>query len=225
MSHIGKNIRKIRKVKNLNQTQFAELFDLKRPSIGAYEEGRAEPKISTITQIANYFGISLDDLLNKELSVNDLYHFDIFKKDFVKNKAHQLRPSKVVTDFRQVLYVSRDRRSDFFSQASQADFPKIELPLPRIQGEYLAFEPSQGLWWQNEQGQILSLLVVRSISSEDLEAFLSKSVLLWEGGDFFFGRWEQQDESSFLRDYRHGERIYPGSEARFFLSLYQLTSV
>ena len=40
MSYIGKNIKKLRSVKGLSQAKFAELFDIKRASIGAYEEGR-----------------------------------------------------------------------------------------------------------------------------------------------------------------------------------------
>ncbi|MTI32320.1 helix-turn-helix domain-containing protein, partial [Xanthovirga aplysinae] len=48
MSYIGKNIRKIRSVKKLSQAAFAQLFDLGRATVGAYEEGRAEPKIDTI---------------------------------------------------------------------------------------------------------------------------------------------------------------------------------
>jgi transcriptional regulator with XRE-family HTH domain len=55
MSKIGSNIRKIRTVKGLNQSQFAELFDLNRARIGAYEEGRAEPKIDVVIEIAKYF--------------------------------------------------------------------------------------------------------------------------------------------------------------------------
>ncbi|WP_210486061.1 XRE family transcriptional regulator [Rufibacter aurantiacus] len=81
MSCIGKNIKKIRTVKNLSQAAFAQLFDLARPSVGAYEEGRSEPKIDTLVQIARHFGISLDLLITKELTVNDLYGFDIFKRD------------------------------------------------------------------------------------------------------------------------------------------------
>ena len=73
MSQIGQNIRKIRSAKKLNQTQFAEIFNLTRGSVGAYEEGRAEPKIDTIIQIANYFSLSIDLLLNKEITVNDLF--------------------------------------------------------------------------------------------------------------------------------------------------------
>jgi len=87
MSSIGKNIKKIRTVKNLSQAAFAQLFDLARPSVGAYEEGRSEPKIDTLVQIARHFGISLDLLITKELTVNDLYGFDIFKRDL---QAEQL---------------------------------------------------------------------------------------------------------------------------------------
>ena len=80
MSYVGKNIRKIRTVKKLSQAAFAELFGLARPSVGAYEEGRSEPKMETLIRIAHHFGLSVDLLLTKELTVNELYHFDIFKQ-------------------------------------------------------------------------------------------------------------------------------------------------
>ncbi|RZK25603.1 MAG: LexA family transcriptional regulator [Hymenobacter sp.] len=80
MSFVGKNIRKLRTVKKLSQASFAELFGLARPSVGAYEEGRSEPKMETLIQIAQYFGLSVDLLLTKELTVNELYHFDIFQE-------------------------------------------------------------------------------------------------------------------------------------------------
>ncbi|MCC3155514.1 LexA family transcriptional regulator [Hymenobacter sp. BT770] len=80
MSFVGKNIRKIRTVKKLSQAAFAELFGLARPSVGAYEEGRSEPKMETLIQIAQHFGLSVDLLLTKELTVNELYHFDIFQE-------------------------------------------------------------------------------------------------------------------------------------------------
>lgn len=86
MSHIGKNIRKIRTVKKLSQSAFADIFNLTRASIGAYEEGRAEPKIDTIVSIANYFSISVDSFISKELTINEIYNFDIFKEEFVNGK-------------------------------------------------------------------------------------------------------------------------------------------
>lgn len=75
MSIIGKNIKKIRVLKNLNQQAMGDLFGIGRGSIGSYEEGRAEPKLETIVNIANHFDLSLDMLLTKELTVNDLSHF------------------------------------------------------------------------------------------------------------------------------------------------------
>lgn len=82
MSYIGKNIKKIRTVRKLSQAAFADLFNLARPSVGAYEEGRSEPKIDTIIAIANHFSLSTDALLRKELTVNELYSFDILKGEF-----------------------------------------------------------------------------------------------------------------------------------------------
>lgn len=74
MSYFGKNIRKIRNAKKISQTAFADLFNLKRGSIGAYEEGRAEAKIDTVIEIADYFQLTLDQLLRKELTINEIYH-------------------------------------------------------------------------------------------------------------------------------------------------------
>ncbi|MCH4824144.1 helix-turn-helix domain-containing protein [Gramella lutea] len=75
MSLFGNNIRKIRSVKSLSQQSFAEIFDLKRGTLGAYEEGRSEPKIDTIIRISNYFSIPIGDILTKELTVNQLTSF------------------------------------------------------------------------------------------------------------------------------------------------------
>ena len=75
MSYFGKNIRKIRIAKKMTQTEFAELFDLKRTALGSYEEGRAEAKIDTIIKIAGHFKLTLDQLLRKELTINEIFHF------------------------------------------------------------------------------------------------------------------------------------------------------
>ena len=82
MSYIGKNIKKIRTVKRLSQQSFAELFNITRASVGSYEELRAEPKIETIINISRHFKITIDALLTKELTVNELLNFDLFREDF-----------------------------------------------------------------------------------------------------------------------------------------------
>lgn len=77
MSKIGSNIRKIRMVKGLSQSAFADLFGLSRASIGAYEEGRAEPKVDAVIGIAKYFSLTLDDIYKKEVTVNQLTNFKL----------------------------------------------------------------------------------------------------------------------------------------------------
>lgn len=85
MTNFGKNIKKIRSIQKLSQSNFAELFGLSRASIGAYEEGRAEAKLDIIIKIANYFSITVDDLINQEITVNKLYHFNIFDESISGN--------------------------------------------------------------------------------------------------------------------------------------------
>jgi DNA-binding XRE family transcriptional regulator len=72
----GKNLKKIRSVHGLSQQEFADLFDLKRGTLGAYEEGRSNPKLETVIKIANHFSIGIEELLIKELTVNRLLKFN-----------------------------------------------------------------------------------------------------------------------------------------------------
>lgn len=88
MSFFGKNIRKIRSIQKISQAEFADLFELSRASVGSYEEGRAEPKIELINKVANHFSITLDELINKELTVNELYHFDVGSEPTFKSTQH-----------------------------------------------------------------------------------------------------------------------------------------
>lgn len=75
-SILARNIRKLRMFKNLNQTEFAALFDLNRPTIGSYEEGRSEPKLPTLLKIARHYQLTVDDLISKELTVNQVAGFE-----------------------------------------------------------------------------------------------------------------------------------------------------
>lgn len=60
----------------MNQSDFAALFDLNRPALGSYEEGRAEPKLATLEKISRHFKLTLDDLICRELTVNEIAGFN-----------------------------------------------------------------------------------------------------------------------------------------------------
>lgn len=132
MSFIGKNIKKIRTVKNLSQAGFAQLFNLARPSVGAYEEGRSEPKMETVVQIARHFGVSIDLLLTKELTVNELYNFDIFKQEQVGGKllikvatpAEQTAPAaRLVKASASPEYLAHRHDPAYLAQLPDVNFP------------------------------------------------------------------------------------------------------
>lgn len=132
MSHIGKNIKKIRTVKKLSQTQFGELFGMSRGTIGAYEEERAEPKIDGVIQIAKHFGLSVDVLLIKELTVNELFSFNILNKKF--NDAHHFdETSSRRTKKEGIKLVQLERRLEYLVNLDNRDYlsklPTIDLPV------------------------------------------------------------------------------------------------
>jgi transcriptional regulator with XRE-family HTH domain len=157
MSYIGKNIKRIRAVKKLSQAAFAELFELARPSVGAYEEGRSEPKIDTIIAIANYFGLSTDALLRKELSVNELYSLDILKGEFdptrlppalgissnFEQKQESFGAPGSPPEHEGIPFISKTLRLEYIVNLNNRDFSsrlqKVALPEAQA-GKTLAFE-------------------------------------------------------------------------------------
>lgn len=72
MSFLPSNLRFLRKSKGLTQDQFAKKIGIKRSMIGSYEEGRAEPKLSTLQHIAGFFSKSVDELLEYDLEKGDV---------------------------------------------------------------------------------------------------------------------------------------------------------
>lgn len=68
MIHLQENIRLLRKQREWTQGQLAEKLGIKRSLIGAYEEGRAVPKLLVIQQLSLLLGLSIDRLLTVNLS-------------------------------------------------------------------------------------------------------------------------------------------------------------
>ncbi len=125
MSCFGKNIKKIRSVKGLSQQAFAELFDLKRGTLGAYEEGRSEPKIETIIKIANYFSITIDNILTHELTVNQLLKFKGDLTTYAEDvKREQFALIPCITDSTSNEYTTLFDKENFVKE-----LPTIQLPI------------------------------------------------------------------------------------------------
>ncbi len=164
MSFFGKNIKKIRGLKGLSQQSFAELFSLKRATLGAYEEGRSEPKIDTVIKVANYFSITIDDMLTKEITVNQLLSFD----GGITTDVNQV----VKAGFTEVPFVnalnSKMFIDDFKTSQSYSSLPTIIIPV-EASSHLLAITVCDLVMVSNEEGLFPNDVVVgESIVSENL---------------------------------------------------------
>lgn len=63
MADVGKNIKKIRKEKNLTQDELAERLHCTRQTISNYENGKSEPGIDLLIEIAGVLGVEINDLI------------------------------------------------------------------------------------------------------------------------------------------------------------------
>jgi transcriptional regulator with XRE-family HTH domain len=67
MSIVSDNMKYLRKLHGMTQDQFARRMGIKRASVGAYEEQRANPNIDVLKIMSKLFNVSVDDLLKKDL--------------------------------------------------------------------------------------------------------------------------------------------------------------
>ena len=120
----GKNIKKIRSVHSLSQQDFADIFNLKRGTLGAYEEGRSNPKLETVIKIANHFSIGIEDLLIGELTVNKLLKFN--ERLTIENDSFK------TVEFEGIPCILAGAKSDFIKNYRDgidlSSFPVVKLP-------------------------------------------------------------------------------------------------
>lgn len=144
-SFVGHNIKKIRQAKNISQSDFAALFSLARPSVGAYEEGRSEPKIETLIQISRYFDISIDVMLTRQLSSKDIYSLGLLNKKL--DKAHAIdakQPAIQTVPFvginEKVNYLVNRLNKEYLNNLPRLGLPESHLKIDLVlenEGAYL----------------------------------------------------------------------------------------
>jgi transcriptional regulator with XRE-family HTH domain len=70
MSLISENLKYLRKQMGLTQEQMSVQVGIKRSLLGAYEEGRADPRISNLLKFAEIFNLPVDQLISYDLTKN-----------------------------------------------------------------------------------------------------------------------------------------------------------
>lgn len=154
MSLISNNLRFLRKKNHYTQEQMAEKIGIKRSLLGAYEEGRADPRLNNLLAMSKIFNVSVDALISK-----DLTHFD---------SLSMLQPSQKL----KVLAITVDKENnefiDLVPQRAAAGYlngyadpeyleelPKFKVPVLPLGHTYRAFEISGDSMLPIEPGSII----------------------------------------------------------------------
>lgn len=138
MSKIASNLKFLRKKKGLTQQQFADELGIKRASVGAYEEDRAEPKYDLLKKIAVFHGLTMDELASD--SIDDNW------RPQPRSNASNLRVLSITVDGEErenielvPVKASAGYLNGYADPEYVADLPKFSLPFFN-QGTYRAFE-------------------------------------------------------------------------------------
>lgn len=70
---LTENIKRLRKEKGLTQKDMSDVLNVTQSAYGFYENGNREIKNDVLIQLANYFNVSTDYLLDNEKSNSPIY--------------------------------------------------------------------------------------------------------------------------------------------------------
>lgn len=140
MATVNKNLKFLRTQSGLTQKQLAEKLGLKQAAVGAYEEERSTPPVNSLVEISRIFNVSLDNLINKDLSQLPQKEW---KSKAARGKevlaitvdAHNKENVELVTQKAYAGYMSGFQDPEFVK-----DLPKISLPMLPRNKTYRAFE-------------------------------------------------------------------------------------
>lgn len=77
---IGKNLLKLRKNKKLTQLEVAEKFNYSDKSISKWEKGESLPSVEVLCELAEFYGVTLDDLTTESETLLTLETKKVEKK-------------------------------------------------------------------------------------------------------------------------------------------------
>jgi len=78
--NIGENIRNLRKRKDITQEELADHLGISFQSVSKWERGDGLPDITMLPDLADFFNISIDELIGSDRMPNGGYFNDVYKE-------------------------------------------------------------------------------------------------------------------------------------------------
>ena len=215
MTKIGENIKKLRQVKNLTQQSFADLFEVSRGNISSYEEKRAEPKIETISKIAKYFSIPIGHLIEKNLTVNEILHFD--------NYFEEGNPLQNVKNMSKIPFLSREVLQEKKDLESNIDkYPSIFFPIYNSH-DFIALEYNSGMGAPIDfPYEEPTILFFENLEVENLHLLEDKFGLFLVEDDVMIGKYHTQESQLILELNQWKKITFEIDQIQHFYQLYSV---
>lgn len=119
----SRSLKKLRAKVNLNQKELAEKIGIGKSNISFYENGTREPTLGSLIKVANFFDVTIDDLVSEEISISKFARDEIefFKKvnfDF-ESSANDADILRLLCDLKKYYLKKSERLSELV---------KIQIP-------------------------------------------------------------------------------------------------
>ena len=129
MQKIGKKIVSLRKQKNMTQMELADRMGISFQAVSNWERGNSMPDISKLPELAEIFGVSLDELLGEKSSLVEAA---------VENRLEECVKSGDATEeeIKDVLSILKPKQIQ--NMASNADAQSLQALLPFLDEDDVA---------------------------------------------------------------------------------------
>jgi transcriptional regulator with XRE-family HTH domain len=143
MSIVSDNIKFLRKNNHMTQEQLAEKIGIKRSLLGAYEEGRADPRLNNLLKISEVFKVSVDTLISEDVSEFESAFGNVFNRK-PKTKVLSITVDEEGEEYIDLIpqKASAGYLNGYSDPEYLEDMPKFKLPFLAKNGTYRAFEIS-----------------------------------------------------------------------------------
>lgn len=137
MSFLSSNLRFLRKQRGITQNELADQLDVQRTMISAYEDGRSEPKLSTLQKIAELLDVGMEELIEHDIESKG-------------RRAIQPKEFRILTiaaddsDNENITLVGQKASAGYLNGFADPEYmetlPQFHLPNLSRQATYRAFE-------------------------------------------------------------------------------------
>jgi transcriptional regulator with XRE-family HTH domain len=110
MNELSVKLRELREKNELSQRELSKKLGLSQSTIGMYETGKREPNTEILTKIADFYGVSVDYLLDRDEETELPAYIMKVANDI--NNLPETRKTEVVNMVRNLIALVKDAEEE-----------------------------------------------------------------------------------------------------------------